>query len=391
MLIVYLAVAVIGVAAGILTGITPGLHPNTILFSSLPFYFGSGVETAIYISFVSSLAISHTFHDFLPALFLAPMDSETALASLPGSGLVEEGEGLKAFRATVRGGLYGLLLVLIMTPLLLNFLEGLYTILESVMFEIVLFFLLFSVVHSDSIARGVIIAFLAGSLGVLAFDTAINQNYVLTSIFTGLFTFPALLNISRPSDQQVSEPETGRTVSGGIIGALAGMMSGIVPGVGAATSTTLLSPLMNSEEEFMAGMGAVNTTDIFVSLFTLFLVGKARNGPAVIFQAIGGVKPPLIVFSAGIVLFSAAISIPVAIRFSSIYVDRVMSIDVWLIKVIILPSLFLINFYLSGFQGLLVFLTAGIIGYAAFISDQRRASMAVLMVPVLLNYSGGII
>ena len=388
MLIAFLSVAVAGVLAGVLTGITPGLHPNTILFSSLPFFFSSGIELPVYVVFVSSLSISHTFHDFLPALFLAPMDSETALASLPGAGLVSEGEGLRAFRSTVRGGVYGMLTVLLFFPVLLNFLPAIYSFLESVMFELVLFFLLFSILYSSSVFRGSMIAILAGMLGILAFQSPINQNFVLTPVFTGLFTLPSLMNISRPSGQQSGSASREKTVRGGLVGSIAGMVSGVVPGVGAATSTTLLSPLIDDEEEFMAGMGAVNSTDIFVSLFTLHLVQKARNGPAVVLQATGQIDAPLLVFAAGIVLFSASLSVPIAITFSGYYVDLIDSFPPRYFTYLLIPLVFLINLLMTGWQGILIFFTAGFIGYAAFISDQRRATMAVLMVPVLASYSG---
>jgi putative membrane protein len=390
-LIEYLLISAAGILAGLVTGITPGLHPNTILFSSLPLYYGLEISLPFYLCFVSALCVSHTFHDFLPALFLAPMDSETALATLPGSGMVENGEGLKAFRSTVTGGAYGLAAVLLVSPLVLNFLPSVYGFMEEYMFYLVLFFLFFCVVHTESLGRSITVAVLAGVLGVVSFRAPVNQNYVLMSIFTGLFTVPALLNISRGSSQEKdSWPDRGNSLRGGIIGALAGFISGVVPGIGAATSTTLLSPTIDSEEEFMAGMGAVNTTDLFVSMFTLYLVEKARNGPAVLFQAMGEVSAPEIVFSSGVILFSASLSIPLALRVSPFYVGLVGRIPVSFLQWCLIALVFAINLVLAGPPGLLIFLTASSIGYAGYVSGQRKALMAVLIVPVIFHYSAGI-
>jgi len=56
--------------------------------------------------FIIAMAITHTFLDVLPAIFLGAPDSDTALGVLPGHKLLLEGKGLIAVKLTVAGGLF---------------------------------------------------------------------------------------------------------------------------------------------------------------------------------------------------------------------------------------------------------------------------------------------
>jgi putative membrane protein len=72
MLIEVLAALILGIFAGTITGLIPGIHINlvgaiilsyatSILFPINPLYL---------IVFVASMAITHTFMDFIPSVFL---------------------------------------------------------------------------------------------------------------------------------------------------------------------------------------------------------------------------------------------------------------------------------------------------------------------------------
>src|SRR5467141_9206 len=121
--ILVLAVAVftlLGVAAGVVTGLAPGLHVNNVallLLASraafealvLAAFPSAGPEELIAIlsSFVMGAVVGHSFLDFVPSVYLGAPEEKTALSVLPGHRLLLAGEGHVAVRLAARGGIAG--------------------------------------------------------------------------------------------------------------------------------------------------------------------------------------------------------------------------------------------------------------------------------------------
>lgn len=389
-MIEYLAIIGLGVAAGSLTGLVPGLHPNTVIFATLPFYFGSSFPLTYYICFIVALSVSHTFHDFLPAIFLGAPEAESALSALPGGDLAARGEGRLAFEYTVYGGVFSVAAFVLAAPLLYLFLDQLYGTLSTVMFYVLVFFLGFTVFRSDKWRNAAAIAVLSGALGIVSFSMPVNQEYVLMPVFSGLYAFPALVHAYRSSyeipRQFDLKPEIEKSARGGLVGFLAGLLAGILPGVGPAISTTFLTPMMDgSKKEFLAGLGGVNTSDIVASFLALYLIGKARSGASVAITNITEFDPVLAFFAAGTALVAVPVAAPVAI-----YSGRVMPVlfrrSLGPVVAAVVFMLVTVTLALTGFAGVLILCTASCIGYAALLSGERQTCMAVLMVPALMFF-----
>ena len=75
-----------GVLAGTFTGLIPGIHINLIggLLISLPVSIFYQVDPLYIVVFIAAMAISHTFIDFIPSVFLGCPDTDTELSVLPG-------------------------------------------------------------------------------------------------------------------------------------------------------------------------------------------------------------------------------------------------------------------------------------------------------------------
>lgn len=387
----YLAILVLGVVAGIFTGLVPGIHPNTVVFTTLPIYFNSGIGLLSYMSFVSGLSVSHTFHDFLPAIFLGAPEADSALSSLPGARMALRGRGLEAFDYTVAGGAFSVLVLLFVSPFLLILLEPLYARLEGVMFYVLLFFLFFIVFRSRDWRSAATVALLSGLLGTFSFSSQINQEFVLVPIFSGLFAAPSILHAMKKGLEippQSRRPVSYRSSSrGGIVGFLAGLIAGVFPGIGAAVSTSFLAPLISSREEFLAGMGAVNTSDILISFLALQLLGKARSGASVALQSISRTGFHEIVFLAGLSILAVTLSLLVAPRSSQIFVSIIRRYDFNYILLAVAIVILVSTVFLTGLLGLLVLATASFIGYSALLKNERAACMAVLLVPAVSFYA----
>ncbi|MEE9592896.1 MAG: tripartite tricarboxylate transporter permease, partial [Thermoplasmata archaeon] len=121
--------ALLGTAAGVLTGLTPGLHVNTVAALILAFQ-GSILALAgslfawasptpqdlalMAATLVVGNVVAHTFLDYVPSIFLGAPDAETALSVLPGHRMLLQGRGLEAIRLSAWGSLVAAFLALLL-------------------------------------------------------------------------------------------------------------------------------------------------------------------------------------------------------------------------------------------------------------------------------------
>jgi putative membrane protein len=380
-----------GVAAGVFTGLVPGIHPNTVIFTAVPYYLSSGIETMHFVAFLTGMSVSHTFHDFLPAFFISAPDAESALSSVSAAEMVKSGKGLEAFRYTVYGALFSLLPVMLFSALSFFYLEQLYGWISGFMEHILLFFLFFMVLDSENRFGSALVAVFAGALGVASFQSPVNQNFVFIPLFSGLFAVPAIISSLRSDykipDQDPPSLKFPEAFRGGIVGSAAGFLAGVIPGIGAAVSTSFLSPLMDrSRRKFMASMGAVNTTDIIFSLVALYLIERARSGVSVALELLG--SEVNLVLVGVLALLSVFVSAFTALKVSGRYVDSLRSVQAEKLLYSVLALLAAVVFLVTGILGLLVFLTSSLVGEAALRTGNRKVCMAVLIVPAILYFAG---
>lgn len=391
-----LIAVVSGVLIGVLTGLIPGIHPNTVIFTFLPFYFVLQPEFALFMSFISGLGISHTLHDFIPAFFLKAPEAESALGSLPGIEMVNEGLGRKAFILTLIGGLFSTLIFIVLTPILFIGLEAFYPLMEKAMGYILVFFLIFIILESKSLVSATFITVLSGALGLLTLNSGFEQQFILMPIFSGLFAAPAisysLLRKFEIPEQKQHFMISIERVKDSFAGFIAGFLAGIIPGIGAAVSTTFLTPLMNSDREsFVTGLGSVNTSDILISFLALYLIGRPRSGSSVALQTISEVHFTQVMFLIGCCVFAAGVSGAVSLKVMDLFLKFLEMIKFEYISLTALAILFSTVLLTTGLYGLLVFITSCSIGFMALITECRASSMAVLIVPSLLFFSGSFI
>ncbi|WP_414836695.1 tripartite tricarboxylate transporter permease [Candidatus Nanohalococcus occultus] len=393
-MIEYLAATVLGVAFGVFTGLVPGIHSNTVVFVSMPFYFRYSPSLMAYMSFIAAVSVAHTFHDFLPSIFFGLAEAETALAALPGPRMAAQGRGLEAFARTVSGGLYTVTGFLVLAPLLFLVVEPLYGFLSTYMFYILVFFLGFAVFRSENMFASVTIVALSGLLGVLTFNSNVNQSYALMPVFSGLFSAPAIVKgISNELNlpEQRKNLETDFDLPGVSTGFLSGLAAGLLPGIGSAISTSFFSPLIEEENQFLTAMGAVNTADIFFSFVALMMIGKSRSGASVALNYLSSFNYAQAVFLIGVSVFAAGLSGFTVFRVAKYFLKVVDGFKFAHILSATGLTVLGVSFYLTGVLGILILLTSSMIGYAASIKGERKSCMAVLIVPAMKFYATGLI
>lgn len=112
--------ALLGTAAGVATGLTPGLHVNTVaalvlafqapllLLAGSLFSWASPAPQDLVLlagALVVGNVVAHTFLDYVPAIFLGAPEPETALSVLPGHRMLLKGRGLEAIHLSAWGSL----------------------------------------------------------------------------------------------------------------------------------------------------------------------------------------------------------------------------------------------------------------------------------------------
>src|SRR2546425_12432793 len=293
----FLILTILGLLAGALTGLSPGLHVNNVAALVL-------ATQAVWTSFLATLvpdvasepeamglllpcfllatAGSHAVFDFIPAVFLGAPTEDPALATLPGHRLLLVGQGAKAVALAARGALLGsAFAVVALVPLRLLLADpiGLADRFRPWM-PAFLVCVLGAILASEwrgrsrvrRLGRAVWVQALAAGLGlaVLRGPPLVDPDAVLFPLFSGLFGIPSLLVglRARPGSIPYQRLEPLRALSrqgarsalrGTIAGASVSWLPGLSGGAAAAPAPGGTAE-SGGAGQASVGLGAVSTT-----------------------------------------------------------------------------------------------------------------------------------
>lgn len=192
-MIEYILALLIGIFAGTISGLLPGVHINLVsalLVGSLGYF--SGLQPLVLVIFIVAMTITHTFLDFIPSIFLGAPDEDSVLSVLPGHELLLKGKGYEAVVLTLYGCLLGLALSLLFVPIFIFIFTKIYFYLKFVMFFILIFtnlYLLFKEKTSKTLAF--VVFMLSGFLGLITLNLPLDQ--ALLPLLSGLFGSSSLI------------------------------------------------------------------------------------------------------------------------------------------------------------------------------------------------------
>jgi len=175
MLFELLLALLLGVIAGVITGLIPGIHINlvSLLLVSISGYFLGFVHPLSLGVFIVAMAVTHTFLDIIPSVFLGAPDADTALAVLPGHKLLLEGRGYEAIKLATIGSLLCLLATIMVIPFLLPFLPAVYGFLQPYIGWILLAVVIFMILKESGLRGkfwGVVVFFAYRYTGYSCFE-----------------------------------------------------------------------------------------------------------------------------------------------------------------------------------------------------------------------------
>lgn len=386
----------LGIVAGTLTGIFPGIHINlvaTLLFITSAFFlqFTSPVVLAV---FIISMAIMHTFADFVPSIFLGAPNEDTALSVLPGHRLLLEGNGYGAVKLTTIGCFFGVLIALAISPFFIVVMPYIYPFLAKIMAFILIAIVMILILKEEKKMWAIIIFLISGILGVSTLNLMVIKQ-PLFPLFSGLFGTSLLLisffqNVKIPM-QRIKDIKIGKKKTVGILGLsiLSSSLVSFLPGVGSSQAAVISSAIKKIDENlFLILVGAVNTIVMCLSFVALYAIQKPRSGIAVF---VGKFLPYFteqqlwLLFA--VTLIVSGIAVFITLIFARLFAKRIMKINYkWLCFSIII-LLIILTPIISGWLALLVLIAATATGLVTNIIGVKKIHMmGALLLPVILYY-----
>ena len=389
----------IGVIAGTITGLTPGIHINLVAASLIAFsaFFLTFANPLALVVFIVAMSITHTFVDFIPSIFLGAPDEDTALSILPGHSFLNEGKGYHALVYTLYGSISAVVIILIFTPLFILFLPKIYDFFTPVIFFILLLTSLFLIfTEKEGILKALIVFFLAGFFGIASLNNNIQDP--LLPMLTGLFGGSSLMlsikkkvkipeqEIAKLKEIKMEKKELGRSFLASFISA---PLCSFLPVIGSGQAAIIGSSLVEdmNKKEFLFLLGAINTVIMALSFVTLFAIEKSRTGSAVAVGKLLELSSKDVTTIIITIILSSFLAFFLTIFIGKFFARNISKINYTILSLIIICILIVIVFIFSGFLGLLVFATGIATGLVAIqIGVKRIFLMGCLIIPTLLIY-----
>lgn len=390
-----------GILVGTLCGLVPGIHPNVFVAAALGAAITSAFNPLSIAVFLIAAGVANSFVSFIPAILLGAPEDDSALSVLPGHRLLMAGRGYEAIKLTVVGSLGAVLFTLITLPLFALFVPPLYHIIRPSVHWLLAAVVAYMVLTERGLKAKVfaLVTFiLAGALGVITLD--VWSNDILFPLLSGLFGLPLLLlsfkrKITLPESFGFEEERlSSRTTLSGIgIGSLAGILAGLLPGIGSAQATVLAQQATGREAEsidarkFLIAIGGVTTADIVYSLLALWLIGNPRSGIAVGVGRLLEINLSHIPIFLAVILTAAGAAAYLTLKLSRKALFAMRRIDYPRLSVTVFALICALIAIFSGFYGMLVAGIALAIGLIPNLTNIRRShAMGCLILPTILYF-----
>lgn len=385
-----------GIALGVVCGLLPGLHPNNTIpiILGLSFLFPPLSAAIVLIS----AGVVNSFVSFIPSILIGAPEGGSELSVLPGHRLLLQGKGYEALRLTVIGGFSSVLFATATLPVFVMAIPFLYGALRPNIHFLLIFaaaYMVFSEKGKGKFFAALVFA-LSGALGYLALDLIRAGNGILFPLLSGLFGLPALLlsiknrTVLPETFSFESEPLRKRKIlKPAVVGSLAGVIAGLLPGIGSSQATVLAQAGERDEKSFLMALGGVNVVDVVYSLLALWLIGNARSGIAAAAGALVKVDFNMVLVFISAALASAGMGAFLTLKLSRRAMFALKQVNYQRLCFYVFAFVCVLVFAFTGFLGLAVAGIALSVGMIPNIANVRRShAMGCLILPTILFFAG---
>lgn len=407
-------ICIVGVLCGVVTGIIPGIHVNTVgafVFSASAFLL-TFLSPEILCVFLISMSISHALIEFIPSMFLGVPDDGTVLSILPGHYLLLQGRGKEAIRLVALGGFGAIIVNILILPIFILILPPLYGFMKPYIWILLVAVVMYMIIGLNrdlsSMIWSTVLFLLSGIMGWVMLGTTIPSNVSLLCMFSGLFGVSTLIfSMSQSSVVPTQNRFHNLRVDGNILrgifaGGIAGSILGFLPGMGPAQGSIIAQELSgggdagNNREGFLVAMSGVNVSDALFSLVAIYLIGNPRSGIAVyvdkLLQNFGFNQLMFFVF---VSLMAVSLSLVLCLKLGDIVSESIEKINYrklsWIVIIFMsfLVVLFALMQHANLFYIILVYITATALGLLPNYLELNKSNlMGVLIFPAIIIYAG---
>ncbi len=396
MLELFLALA-FGAALGAICGLLPGLHPNNTIpiVLGMSFLFPPMSAAVVLIS----AGVVNSFVAFIPSILIGAPESGSELSVLPGHRLLLQGKGYEALQLTVIGGLASALFAMASLPAFALAVPKTYSFIRPNV-QYLLIFVVIYMVLSEKTWKGKFFAAavfaLSGIFGWLALDKIQAGNEILFPLLSGLFGLPMLLlsvknRVTMPESFsfETEEIRKRKILKPALVGSVAGVVAGMLPGIGSSQATVLAQAGERDEKSFLMSMAGVSVVDVIYSLLALWLIGNARSGIASAVGTLVSIDFNAVLVFLSVILASAGIGAFLTLKLSRSAIFALRRVNYRKLCAYVFAFVFILIFAFTGFFGLAVAGLALSIGLVPNLTNIRRShAMGCLILPAILFFMG---
>lgn len=396
MLIEIFLFLLLGILAGTITGLTPGIHINLVGAILISLSAGAliNLNPILLVTLITSMAITHTFVDFIPSIFLGCPDSDTELSILPGHQLLKEGKGYEGILLTIYGGIAAIIiLVLTFWPSIILF-KNLYPLIKQIIPYLLILTLIVLIFLEKKKISAIIVLLLTGILGYIMLNFEILKEPLLP-LLSGLFGSSMLImsikNKTTIPEQIITVPKV--NLKKPLLGAtIASPLCSFLPGLGSGQAAVIGNLISKQDQRgFLVLLGATNTLVMGFSFLALFAISKTRSGAAVAIEQIAtNLNTPLLILIVFTILISGIIAFFLTKKIAKFLSKKMQKINYTKLTIFILIFLTILMPIISGWLGLIFFIISTITGiYCINLEVRRTNMMGCLLLPVILFYLFG--
>lgn len=389
----------ISIIIGAITGLIPGIHSNllaAILVTLAPLFSGIISPITVAVSIIT-IAIIHLFVSAIPTVLLGVPDSEKIVTILPNHRLLLEGRGYEAIMLNSAGTLAAIVLSCAIGILFMMVIENTYRQIEWLIGWILIGITIVLIQREKGKKKwwAAIVFLLSGVLGIIVLTHQEIEN-PLFPLLSGLFGIASLLTSYShnakipPQTQKIQEVNPGRMISSIINATITGSIFSVLPGVGPSQAAILATSRKRktTTREFLVLSAGLSAANFIISLLTLYVLNKARNGAvASVGEIIGKItgKQTIILLAAIFIASGCAVYLTKKLAKNGIAVIGKMNYKK--ICAGVLCFLVIMTFILSGWIGVYIAATATAIGLISqWKKIGRHHAMGSLLLPVILFF-----
>lgn len=400
MFIQILLAILIGISAGIFTGLIPGIHINlvSLILVSLSPLFLNTFQPIILGIFIIAMALTHTFIDAIPGIYLGAPDSDQALNALPGHRFLLKGRGHEALIYTVIGSLFCILLAIFLFPLFAVSMKMIYPIFKNYTGYALIAIMSYMILKESTIKKKLLaltIFLTAGTLGLITLNlTRLNQP--LFHLLSGLFGFSILIlsiteNTKIPKQKQTKININAKNLAKSTTAStFIGFIAAFLPGFGSSQAAIIATNIVGDigDEGFLALVGGINTVNMLVSIATAYTLQKARNGAIIsITKIIGNITLKQTIIFIITALIVAGIASILALKISKIFSILIQKVNYKKLIISILFFITSLSLLFDGLLGITILITATALGITASkLNIGKNHLMGCLIIPVILFF-----